>query len=309
MGLSLQVGVGLIGGKGLLQRLGLLGQSPIEQGPEQPAGVSAAGVVLVAEAGDLQPALLAQLAQVGFELRRIGEGEVRAIRKAIAVDAAEVMPLLDQLGVAGLGKGGPIACGKKDSPLNRVDAEGLFEADHQALRARPRVAVQTTLAFTVRRLLLFVAGLDQTRAQGAEDRFKGNEDGVHLAGLLPCQLQQRASRLLLQLAGRWFGPTAPLQKGPQLPTAFFQGVRAQIEHPMLQQQGSIGLAVALQIGAAGFVQAAVENDPRGLKRTHAARRSRRSRASQAPSPRFLWPCQISGMNEALGQCCWIRANS
>ena len=199
--------------------------------------------------------------------------------------------------------------GKRIS-TDRLDAEGLFEADHQAFGARPRVAVQPAFAFAVRRLfLLLLAGLDQTRAEGPEDRFKGDQDRVHLAWMLPSQLQQRASRLLPQLGGRRFGPTAPLQKGPQFPTAFFQGVRAQIEHPMLQQQGSIGLAVALQIGAAGFVQAAVENDPRGLKRTHAARRSSRSRASQAPSPRFLWPCQISGMNEALGQCCWIRANN
>ena len=194
--------------------------------------------------------------------------------------------------------------------------KAVFQPDHQPFGARLGIAIQAGLAFLVGRLFGGVA--PQGRCAMCRKWLRKTERWCESIpdGLPPAPAEWFWSVFFRRL-DVLRSQRPPLQVTPQLGATLFERVGSEIQHPLLQQQLAVGLQVPLDVGAARFVQPAMQNNPLWFELTHATcccgldstQPSRRSRASQAPSPLFLWPCQISGMKLALGASWSIRANS
>ena len=83
---------------------------------------------------------------------------------------------------------------------------------------------------------------------------------MNVGWVIASQTDQGLKRLFPQLGARWPIPLAPLQERPEFTTLFFDRVRAEIKNPVLQEQSTVALQIALEIGAAGFVDPAMQNN-------------------------------------------------
>ena len=138
--------------------------------------------------------LLPSFVRALLQLLWIGVGEISSFPERLELAGFGcVAPFLDQLGMAGTDKGLLISVGKQHRPRDRSVFKAVFQPDHQAFGARLGVAIQARLVFFVG--AFFGVVRRKAAAQGSENGFEGEKDGVDPVGMVPRQLQQGGAGL------------------------------------------------------------------------------------------------------------------
>ena len=83
---------------------------------------------------------------------------------------------------------------------------------------------------------------------------------MYVCWIVTRQTEQGLQGLFTKLGARWSIQLAPLEERPEFAALFFEGGGAEIKNPVFQEQVTVALQIALEIGAAGFVNSAVQNN-------------------------------------------------